>query len=340
MEASDFIPGDWREWRRLRALRLKQQGWSQRDIAAALGVSEVSVSCWLTRARFGGPEALRTRPAPGCPPKLSSAQKRLIPEFLWHGAEAYGFRGEVWTCARIAKVIEEEFGVAYHKDHVGRLLHELQWTPQVPVTRAIQRDEEAIRRWRDEVWPQLQQRAKRERRVLVFEDESGFYLLPGVVRTYAPKGQTPVIRNQQTRHHLSVMGGMTPAGKVYTLARQESLNGMHSIEFLRHLLRVAGRRLLVIWDGSPIHRRVAVKEFVASTRRKIWLEALPAYAPDLNPWDEGGWHHLKYVQMGNLVCRDLEELHEEFHLAVARLRQKPHLVRSFFTQAGLTLQQT
>jgi transposase len=337
MEASGFIPHDWREWRRLRVLQLKQQGWRQRDIAEALGASEVSVSRWLHRAREGGPDALRSRPAPGHPPKLSPAQKRLIPEFLWHGPEAYGFRGQVWTCARVAKVIEEEFGVSYHKDHVGRLLQDLRWTPQIPIRRAIQRDEQAIRRWRDEVWPELLRRAKRERRVLVFEDESGFYLLAGLVRTYAPEAHTPVIREKQTRDHLSVMGGMTPAGKVYTLARQESLNGLHTVEFLLHLLRVAGKRLLVIWDGSPIHRRQAVQEFVAGTKGEVWVEALPGYAPDLNPWDEGGWNHLKHVEMRNLVCLDLEEVHEQFHLAVGRLRQKPHLVRSFFAQAGLKI---
>jgi transposase len=102
MEASDIIPGDWREWRRLRALALEQQGWYQRDIADALGVREETVSRWLARARTAGPEALLARRSPGRPPKLSAAQKRLIPEFLWHGAEAYGFRGDVWTCARIA----------------------------------------------------------------------------------------------------------------------------------------------------------------------------------------------------------------------------------------------
>lgn len=331
---------DWREWRRMRALYLKQQGWRQRKIASALGASEVSISRWLARARQGGDAALRARSAPGPLPKLSVEQKQRVPEFLWHGAEAYGFHGEVWTCARIALVIEEEFGVRYHKDHVSRLLRELHWTPQVPIRRAIQRDEQAISRWRDEVWPELQRRARCERRVLVFEDESGFYLLPGLVRTYGPQGQTPVLREKQTRDHLSVMGGMTPAGKVYTLVRQKSLNGMHSIEFLTHLLRVAGRRLLVIWDGSPIHRRAEVKEFVAGTRGKIWLEALPGYAPDLNPWDEGGWHHLKHVQLRNLVCRDLEELHEEFHLAVSRLRQRSHLVQSFFAQAGLKIRKT
>jgi transposase len=340
MGASDDIPADGREWRRLRAVHLKQQGWYQRDIAEALGVREETVSRWLARSRGGGPEALLAWPGPGRPPKLSDAQKRLIPEFLWHGPEAYGFRGQVWTRARIAKVIEEEFGVRYHKGHVGRLLQELHWTPQVPIKRAIQRDEDAIRRWRVEVWPELLNRAKRERRVLVFEDESGFYLLPGLVRTYAPEAHTPVIREKQTRDHLSVMGGMTPQGKVYTLVRQETLNGMHCIEFLEHLLRVAGERLLVIWDGSPVHRRAAVTEFVAGMRDKIWVEALPGYAPDLNPWDEGGWHQLKNVQLANVVCRDLEELHEQFHLAVGRLRQKPHLVRSFFAQAGLSLKIT
>jgi transposase len=261
-------------------LHLKRQGWSRKDIAAALGVSPVSVSRWFARVRHGGPEALRARPRPGRPPKLSSAEKRLIPEFLWHGAEAYGFRGEVWTCARVAQVIEEELGVRYHQDHVGRLLHELHWTPQVPIRRAIQRDEGAIQRWRDEVWPDLQRRAQCERRVPVFEDESGFYLLPGAVRTYAPEAQTPVLHEKQTRDHLSVLGGMTPDGQLYTLARQESLNGLHTIEFLLHLGRVAGQRLLVIWDGSPIHRRVEVDEFVSETRGQVWVEALPGYAPD------------------------------------------------------------
>src|SRR3954469_10597139 len=338
MEASDFAPHDWREWRRLRALQLKQQGWYQRDIAEALGVSEESVSRWLVRARHDGLEALLSHPAPGRPPRLTDAQKRLIPELLWDGPEAYGFRGRVWTRARIARVIEDEFGVCYHKGHVGRLLQELRWTPQVPIRRAIQRDEEAIQRWRDEVWPDLPRRGRGERRVLVFEDESGFYLLPGLVRTYAPEADTPIIHEKQTRDHLSVMGGMTPEGKVYTLARQESLNGLHSIEFLVHLGHVAGARLLVIWDGSPIHRRAEVTEFVSETRGKVWLEALPGYAPDLNPWDEGGWHHLKDVEMGNLVCRDLEELHQELILAIGRLRQRPRLIRAFFAQAGLKIQ--
>jgi transposase len=340
MGAADFVPDDWREWRRLRALQLDCQGWRQRAIAEALGVREETVCRWLARAAGGGPDTLRHRPAPGPPPKLSDAQKGLIPEFLWHGAEAYGFSGEVWTCARVALVIQEELGVLYHKGHVGKLLKSLGWTPQMPIRRAIQRDEPAIRRWREQTWPELLKRARKERRLLVFEDESGFYLLPGLVRTYAPRARTPVIREKQSRDHLSVMGGMTPAGKVYTLVRRKPLNGLHCIEFLEHLRAVTGQRLLVIWDGSPIHRRVAVKDFVAQSEGKVVVEQLPGYAPDLNPWDEGGWHHLKNVEMRNLVTHDLEELHEQFHLAIDRLRQKPDMARSFFAQAGLTLGKT
>lgn len=329
--------GDVREWRRLQGLHLKERGWRRCDVAEAMDVTERSVSNWTAVARLHGPRGLLSVPIPGRPPALSPKQRDLIPEFLWHGAEAYGFRGSVWTCGRIAKVIEEEFGVVYDKGHVSRLLRQLRWTPQMPIQRASQRNEQAIERWRSETWPRLLEEARLERRTVVFVDESGFYLLPSVVKTYAPRARTPVLRVKLTRDHLSVMGGMTPAGRIYTLARQESLNGLHSVEFLVHLTRVASERLLVVWDGSPIHRRSVVQEWVSETHGKVRLEALPGYAPDLNPWDEGGWNHLKSVEMRNLACRDVEELHEEFHLAVNRLRHKTWLVDSFFDQAGLRL---
>lgn len=329
--------GDIREWRRLHALHLREHGWRRVDVAEAMDVTERSVSNWTAIARVRGPQGLRSAPIPGRPPWLSPQQRELIPEFLWHGAEAYGFRGSVWTCGRIAQVIQEEFGVAYDKGHVSRLLMQLRWTPQTPIQRASQRDEQAIEHWRSQTWPRLLAEARGERRTLVFVDEAGFYLLPSVVRTYAPCAHTPVLRAKLTRDHLSVMGGMTPAGRIYTLARQESLNGLHSVEFLVHLTRVASERLLVVWDGSPIHRRAIVQEFVSQSHGKVRLEALPGYAPDLNPWDEGGWNHLKNVEMRNLVCKDIEDLHEEFHLAVNRLRQKAWLVHSFFAQAGLIL---
>jgi transposase len=320
----------------MQALELKRDGWNQREIARALGVTEAAVSQWMAAAGQGGQKALRSHPAPGPIPKSDDDHLRHLPDFLWHGPEAYGFRGEVWTCGRIAGVIGQEFGVRYSKSQVSRLLKRLGWTPQVPITRAIQRDEAAIVQWRSEVWPELRERARRERRRLIFAEESGFYLLPGVVKTYAPEGETPVVHPFQTRDHLSVMRGLTPRGQVYTLVRPESLNGLHTIEFLLHLGHVAGDRLLLVWDRSPIHRRAEVMEFLAEVGRAIHLEVLPSYAPDLNPV-EWMWKHLKRDELGNLVCRDAEELHREFHLSLGRLRQKPNLIPSFFEGAGLDL---
>ena len=318
----------------MQALDLNQQGWKQRDIATALGVTKGAVSQWLAAERADGRDALLAHPRPGPSPKLAPEQVRQIPDFLWHGPEAYGFPGELWTCDRVANVLWEEFGVSYSRSQVSRILKRLGWTPQIPIIRAIQRDEQAIERWRVESWPALKEKARRERRVLVFVDESGFYLLPGAVKTYGPKGRTPVVDEWQTRDHLSVMGGVTPQGQVYSLVRPTSLNGLHSIEFLIHLGRLAGDRLLVIWDGSPIYRRAEVGEFVEEAGEAIHLEPLPPYAPDLNPV-EWMWRHLKLVEMANLTCLDLEQLHMELHLALGRLREKRRLVPSFLEGAGL-----
>ena len=146
---------DWREGRRLRAWELNQEGWKQQDIARALGVSKGAVSQWMKRAKQEGIEALKHRPPPGAKARLSEGERTILPELLAQGAPAHGFRGEVWTCARVAEVIRKEFGVSYHPAHVSRLLRALGLSLQKPVRRANQRDEEAIRRWKEERWPEL-----------------------------------------------------------------------------------------------------------------------------------------------------------------------------------------
>jgi transposase len=148
---------DWREGRRLRGFELKQEGWSQQRIAEALGVSKGAVSQWMKRAREGGGgvRALKRRPAPGASPRLSEEQRAKVPELLERGAEAHGFRGEAWTCERVAIVIRREFGVSYHPAHVSRLLKALRQSLQKPQRRANQRDEEAIERWKEQRRPSL-----------------------------------------------------------------------------------------------------------------------------------------------------------------------------------------
>jgi transposase len=153
-------PYNWKEARRLQAWHLKQHGWSQRQIAEAMGVSEGAVSQWMKRAREAGLDALRRRPPPGAPRRLSPDQLARLPELLHQGPTAYGFRGELWTRTRIAAVIRLEFGVSYHPRHVGRLCQAMRWTPQKPTRRARQRDEAAIASWREERWPAIKRGRK------------------------------------------------------------------------------------------------------------------------------------------------------------------------------------
>ena len=149
---------NWREGRRLRAWELFQEGWPQQRIAEALGVSKGAVSQWLSRAKAQGPQALRHCKPPGRQPKLAHPQRLQLLELLTQGPQALGFRGDVWTQPRVAQVIRRHFGVQYHPSQVGRILKQYNWSRQKPLKRASQRDEDAIRHWKEQRWPALKKR--------------------------------------------------------------------------------------------------------------------------------------------------------------------------------------
>ena len=149
---------NWKEGRRLRAWELYQEGWKQRDIGNALGVTQGAVSQWLKRGREGGVESLRHQPPPGATPRLSPVQRDQLLKLLSQGAEFFGFQGDVWTQPRVAILIRDRFGVSYDPSHVGRILKAWGWSSQKPVHRGTQRSEAAIRLWKEERWPQIKKR--------------------------------------------------------------------------------------------------------------------------------------------------------------------------------------
>src|SRR5215208_6853081 len=176
--------------------------------------------------------------------------------------------------------------------------------------------------------------ALKEGRTIVFRDQSGFHLSPMVVRTYAPVGRTPVLHELLGRDHLSAMSGITLEGKLYMLEQERAFKGEDVVRFLKHLMRQIEGKLLVIWDGAPIHHGRAVKDFLASgAARRVQLERLPGCAPDLNP-DEGIWKHLKYVELKNLCCESLAELKIELRKAKERLRHKRDVILGCIRQPG------
>lgn len=160
-------------------------------------------------------------------------------------------------------------------------------------------------------------------------------MLPAVCRTYAPIGQTPVLNEQLSHDHLSVMSTITPEGKLLMMEQEKAFKAEDVVRFLKHLLREIPGKLLIVWDGAPIHRSKVVKQFLADGgAARIQLEQLPGYAPDLNP-DEGIWKHLKYVELKNVCCRDLRELKVELRKAKERLRHKKHVILGCIRQPGL-----
>jgi transposase len=159
-------------------------------------------------------------------------------------------------------------------------------------------------------------------------------LLPGVVRTWSPKGQTPLLRNKLTRDHLSVISAVSPEGELFLQMQEDAFDSDGIIGFPEALQTQIEGNFVIVWDGATIHRSKKLKEYLAKgAAKRIHLERLPGYAPELNP-DEGIWHYLKHVEMKNLCCPDLSHLTQELSAAEQRLQAKPEIIQACFRQVG------
>jgi transposase len=180
-----------------------------------------------------------------------------------------------------------------------------------------------------------QQGAHAQQQRLLFIDESGFSPLPSVVRTDAPVGQTPMLEAWWTREHLSAISAISPAGKLYVHYQAWALNAADVVAFLEHLLREVAGRLVISWDGAPMHRRHVIQAFLANgAAERLRLERLPAYAPELNP-GEGLWAQLKGVELRHVCCLTIHHVRHELRDAVKRVRRKPRLIKGCFAGAKL-----
>jgi transposase len=172
---------------------------------------------------------------------------------------------------------------------------------------------------------------------LLTVDEAGFYLLPSVVRTYAPCGQTPVLSHANLHPHVSAIAAITPQGKLYTHLQETAIHGQDIVHFLCHLLRQIPGKLVLVWDRAKIHVGDAVKAFLRQGgARDVQLHHFPAYAPELNP-TEGIWNYLKNVELPNRCCPDLTDLKRHLRQAIQRVRQKTHIIKACFKHAQLIL---
>jgi transposase len=155
------------------------------------------------------------------------------------------------------------------------------------------------------------------------------------VRTYAPVGQTPILRPWWTRDHLSAISALSLEGKLYFHCQDRAIHSEDVVAFLEHMLREVAGRMVIIWDGAPIHRSHVIQTFLANgAAQQLHVERLPAYAPELNP-GEGLWGYLKGVELRNVCCFDLPHLRRELRDAVNRVRRKTRVIEGFFQGAKL-----
>jgi transposase len=306
-------------------------------VAKVLGVHIKTVSRWMRAARCPG--GLDAKHQAGPEPALTDADLRRLAGLLAKGAKAHGWHNELWTAARVARLIERHFHRSYHPEHVRKILkRRLGWTSQKPRRKARERDDMEVARWVRDEFPRIVREAWRRSAYLAFLDESGFMLTPNVRRTFAPRGQTPVLESWDRRDRLSAISCITlsPVARrpgLYFDMLDHNVHGEDVVTFLAELKRRLGA-FTVVWDRNLIHgRSKAVKAWLAK-HPDVVAEDFPGYVPDLNP-DEGIWGWTKYGRLANLAANDKDDLWDHVVEELVEVKFRPDLLRAFVRQTGL-----
>jgi transposase len=325
------------ERRRKRAVQAVSEGQTQTNVARVLGVSRKSVCRWVKQSHQPG--GLNAKPHLGNTPGLSEEDLERLEELLMKGAKANGWHNELWTAARVARLIASEFGVNYHPEHVRRILkNRLNWTCQKPRRKAREANEKEVARWLDDEFPRILRDAYRRKAYLVFLDESGFFLTPTLRRTWAPRGQTPILDAWDRRDRWSAISCITispVAGRpgLYFNLYEKNVHAEDIVGFLSELHKKLGA-MTVIWDRGPVHiKSKAVRAWLAD-HPDVIAEDFPGYMPELNP-DEGVWGWTKYGRLANLAANDKEELWEWVMSELITLKHSPDLLRGFINETEL-----
>ncbi|MVN89487.1 IS630 family transposase, partial [Deinococcus sp. HMF7620] len=304
------------EERRLAAAEWLQQGThSHREIAEHFGVSVVTVTTWNARLKKRG--TLQATIAPGRQSRMTPEQHEQLRTLLQEGALAHGFPDETWTTRRVSELIGRQFAIWYHHDHVRKILHQLGWTPQMPDGRAAERNELRIASWKEQMAPELKKKVA-EGATLIYLDEVGFALKGVRRRTWSTKGVTPLVTMPANWDKLSTIGAITSDGRFFQNTKAGAIKHGDVVQFLQHLLRHVTGEIVVVLDNAAIHRAKAVQAFVASHKR-LSLEYLPPYAPELNPI-ELIWAYVKRNVLGNFCARTVGVLKQKLVGAWQRVR--------------------
>jgi transposase len=330
------------ERRRRRAVELTEQGESPTVVARILGVRTASVHRWRRMAQK--PHGLQARPLPGPTPRLSDYHLRKLERLLRQGAHKHGWPNQLWTADRVARLIQQRFGVSFHPEHVRKILKQrLGWTSQKPKRKARERNDKEVERWKADELPRILRQAFKRQAHVVFLDESGFGLTPSVRRTLAPRGQTPVLECWDRRDRISAISCITlsplegrPGLYFDLLPVNRTVHAEEVVAFLKALRRQLRGPFTVVWDRHGIHSKSRLVKAFLAAHSDIVVEDFPGYVPDLNP-DEWVWGWTKHGRLSNLAAWDSDELWDHAVMALIDLKFQPKLLNAFLKEAGIPM---
>jgi transposase len=315
---------------RIRAVQRVQDGESPEKVVAALGFARASIYSWLARYRAGGWDALKTGSRSGRPRKLNGRHLSWIYRTVVEKDPLQmKFSFALWTRAMVAVVIRRQFGIKLSDASVGRLLRQLGLTCQKPLFRAYQKSPDAVEKWKKTVFPEIKKQAKKVGATIYFQDESGIRSDFHSGTTWAPIGQTPVIKVTGARFSLNMIGAVGMRGQLRFMVVQGGVSAQHICDFLVKLMHNAEKPVYLIWDGHPTHRSKKVKECIESFDGKLVVYTLPSYSPELNPTEQV-WNNVKHHGIGRKKVFGPDQLRSMVIGQLRRLQKLPSIVISFF----------
>jgi transposase len=319
---------------RKRAVRAVLGGMTQAEAARVFRVHPNAVNRWIKRYRDGGWDGLgerrRGRRA-GEQPALSERQQQEVMALVRDTTpDQLGLAGFLWTRETVAELIARRSGLLLARTTVGGYLRGWGFSPQKPQRRALEQNPAAVARWLAEEFPTIRARAKREGGVVLWLDEMGVRSDAAAGRSWAPVGQTPVIKRTGKRFRVNMISAISNGGMLRFRLFTGSFTGAVFIEFLRRLLRdCGGRKVHLIVDGHPVHRAKLVSAWVGRHAERIELHFLPGYSPELNPVELLN-HDVKANAAGRRRPRSAGELRDELHGYLRRRQRHPEILVRFF----------
>jgi transposase len=317
---------------RLLAVAAVQRGHSPEAVIKILGFSRSCIYAWLDSYKTGGWDALRARPVAGRPPELDPAGKAWLKQTVLAGTpEKWGYDTALWTRGILAQLVDQRFGVKVSEPTVGRYLHELALSPQVPNWKAHEQDPEAVRRFVEEKYPRIVRLANKIRAQIYFLDESGCRATEHRGRTWGLMGQRPELQSTGQRFGLNLISAISPEGQLRFKVFEHSIRSAEVIEFLTALLQGSDQPLIVVMDNHSMHFSAAIKAFARPQRPRLKLFSLPTYSPECNP-DEGVWSEVKPHGVSRQRIHDKQDFKKKVRHALHRLQKQTAKIFSFFVR--------